>query len=295
MPEVKAGRPFIGVVLDPVPELLANHLKLEDGQGLVIADIVAGGPAAKGGLQVDDLLVEVGGAAVGSPDDVRRAVGKHQVGDEVEVTVIHEGDRKKVSLTLAEAPAEMPAPAPEEGVAGADALDGFLENLPEQHADKIREALEKNLRQFEMLDLGQVDPGNAAGNQVQEELMKRLRQQMRGGGNGMQMKFDFNAESSVRLMDDKGSVEMKSVDGHKEVKAYDKEGKLLWEGPYDTEQDKAAVPDDIRERIERLNVDMNFEGRGLKLRVGPDRFRPLDQLEEDLPAPAEEDAPKGDE
>ncbi len=53
---------------------------------------------------------------------------------------------------------------------------------------------------------------------------------------------------------------MKQSKGSKESRVFDKEGKLLWEGPYDTEQDKAAVPDDIRERIERLDFDINHKG-----------------------------------
>ncbi|MGB1129565.1 MAG: hypothetical protein ACPG4K_05915, partial [Haloferula sp.] len=70
--------------------------------------------------------------------------------------------------------------------------------------------------------------------------------------------------------------------GSKEARVYDKQGELLWEGPYDTEQDKAAVPDDIRERIERLNFDIRGNGKEMQLRLNPNRFRPLDQVE---PAP----------
>lgn len=89
---------------------------------------------------------------------------------------------------------------------------------------------------------------------------------------------ELEAQSSIRLMDDQGSIEMKTIDGQKEVRVFDKAGKLLWEGPYDTDQDKAAVPDDIRERIESVNVDMNIGGKGIRLRMGPKRFRPLDEI-----------------
>jgi hypothetical protein len=51
---------------------------------------------------------------------------------------------------------------------------------------------------------------------------------------------------------------------------------MLFEGPWDTEQDKAAAPEDIRERIEGMNQGNRFHFR-------------LDQLPEpDLEIPEEE-------
>ena len=101
---------------------------------------------------------------------------------------------------------------------------------------------------------------------------------MGAGGEGLDL-GDFQAESSVRLLDGEGSIEMKGVGGSKEVRVFDKAGDLVWEGPYDTEQDKAAVPDDIRERIDQVDFNMDFGGDGIHLRGGPQRFRPLDEIE----------------
>lgn len=270
MPQARVVRPFLGVILDPVPDLLGGHLQLQPGEGVVIGELVAGGPAEKAGLSVGDVLVEVEGVAVGSPEAVRGEVEKFEVGEEVEVSVVQKGQRKKARVVLGEAPAPM---AQGFGQAG-EPLDGFLEDLPDRHADMIREALERNLRAFEDLEPG----GGGMADQLQRGLMQRLQKEM-GAGGGMQMKWDVGAESSIRLLDEEGSIEMTSRDGHKEARVYDNEGKLLWEGPYDSEQDKAAVPDGIRERLEKLNFDMDFKGNGLKLRLGPNRFRPLDEME----------------
>ena len=282
MPEAVDDRPYIGVILDPVPDLLKGHLRLDPGEGVMISELVAGGPAEAAGLEVNDLLVEVNGEKVGSRDQVRGLVEKHEVGDEVELGIIHDGERKKVAVTLGAAPQAMPgfqAPAP--GIAGGEQLDGFLEGIPEKHADAIRQALEQNLKQFEELE---VDPAQPDGGMRQ--MMKRMQRQM----GGMQLKLDgFDAESTIRLLDDEGSIEMKQSNGNKEARVFGKDGKLLWEGPYDTEADKAAVPDDIRERIERLNFDIG--GNGMKLRIDPGRFRPLDEIEPEI-EPEEEPAEK---
>ncbi len=55
----------------------------------------------------------------------------------------------------------------------------------------------------------------------------------------------------------------------KEVTIRDKDNKVSWNGPWDTEQDKAAAPDDVRRRVERLNLDSKFQGNGLRLQMRP--------------------------
>ena len=70
----------------------------------------------------------------------------------------------------------------------------------------------------------------------------------------------------MRLEDADGSIEMKMTEGQRELKIRDKEGKLLFEGPYDNDVDKAAVPEEYRDRVERL--DSNGKGGGFRLRLG---------------------------
>jgi len=270
MPEVAEARPYFGVILDPVPEILSQHLKLAEGEGLVISDLVSGGPADEAGLEADDLLTRVDGVVVGTPEDVRAQVDKHAVGDTVPVEIIQDGERRQVDIVLGAAP--IPG-APGIAMQGGVDLDQLLQQFPDKHADLLREAFQRNLEQFEKLE-------EQAG--LPKEFLQRIPRRLGEGGN---FEFDFNAESTIRLMDDQGSIEMRSSDGHKEAKVFDKEGNLLWEGPYDTDADKAAVPDDIRERIEKLNVDLDFKGHGLRLQLGPERFRRLDELEPPAPAP----------
>jgi hypothetical protein len=94
------------------------------------------------------------------------------------------------------------------------------------------------------------------------------------------LNMNFNAQSSIRLLDESGSVEMTSQDGRKEVRVFDESGNLVWEGPYDTDEDKAAAPPEVQRRLEKLDINMDLEGSGLKLRLGPSRFRSLDEIED---------------
>jgi hypothetical protein len=110
-----------------------------------------------------------------------------------------------------------------------------------------------------------------------------------GGGELQQM-------SSFRLQDDQGSVEMKSNGDGKEVTLRDKLGEVTWSGPWDTEQDKAAAPADVRERVERFSFGENggINGMRFNLRMGGPggRIEILPQAQEELEPEGVEEAPK---
>jgi hypothetical protein len=103
-------------------------------------------------------------------------------------------------------------------------------------------------------------------NQAMREMQDRMRKaaegmpvpEIRGGG------IQVNQGATFRLMDNEGSIEIKSIDGGKEITVRDPQGKVTWTGPWDTEQDKAGAPEDVRRRVERLNFD--DQGNGLRLR-----------------------------
>ncbi|MEP4076378.1 S1C family serine protease [Haloferula sp.] len=278
VPEAAVARPYIGVILDPVPDLLAGHLNLANGEGMVVDEIVNGGPGEIAGLAVNDIITHVDGNSVGSSAEVRNEVERKGVGDQVKLSLIHEGERREVSVVLGAAPDMIPG-IPHAGLKfdGANDLEGFLGNLPEEQADVMRRAMEQRLKAMEQMGNGAGMPDN-----WQRDLLKRMERGMQGGGDGLDF-GEFEPETNVRLFDEEGSIEMKSVEGSKVVKVLDKAGNLVWEGPYDTEQDKAAVPDEIRKRIDQVDFNMGFGGEGLRLRIGKERFRPLDNLEPDGP------------
>ena len=72
--------------------------------------------------------------------------------------------------------------------------------------------------------------------------------------------IDVQQGATIRMLDQHGASNSRSNEGGKEVTLRDKDNKITWTGPWDTEQDKAAAPDDVRQRVERLNLDTNFKG-----------------------------------
>ena len=75
------------------------------GPGAKIANvanaILPGGPAAKAGLRVGDIILEIDGKTVGNSDELIVIVRSHNVGDRVRVKYQRGSTTNTVSLTLA--------------------------------------------------------------------------------------------------------------------------------------------------------------------------------------------------
>jgi hypothetical protein len=277
--------PYLGIGSSQVPELLAAHIGLKADEGVVIRSLDPDGPGAKAGLAEHDVITRVAGQPVGSHADLAKQIRSHKPGDEITVDLIHQGKPATKSITLAARPdGGGVAAAPQE-------LDNLqLDGMPLDQAKRIREAIERQLRAMQG---GAAAPGGEPGNdqpQMDEaikEMQKRMADAMK---NGLQVPGGLKIQGSAvfRMVDEQGSIEMKSEDGGKEATARDKDDKVTWTGPWDTEQDKAAAPPDVRARLDKLNIDNNFNGNGLRLQLGGGGF-----IEPGPDAPAA-DAPEGD-
>ncbi len=77
-----AGRaPKLGVRLQALTPDLARQLGVEGDQGVLVADVTDGGPAAREGLARGDLIMEVGRKPVTRPADVSEALKSLKDGD----------------------------------------------------------------------------------------------------------------------------------------------------------------------------------------------------------------------
>ena len=86
-------RPFLGVQLG------------ESDDGAQVAAVTPGSPADRAGLQQGDVITEVEGEPANA-DDVRRAVAEREPGDELELTVVRDGETETVTATLGKRPTQ---------------------------------------------------------------------------------------------------------------------------------------------------------------------------------------------
>lgn len=68
--------------------------------GAHVTSLAAGGPAQAAGLQEGDVILAIGGAPVDGPDDLGRAVRRHEPGEVVDVVVERDGAERTIRATL---------------------------------------------------------------------------------------------------------------------------------------------------------------------------------------------------
>jgi putative serine protease PepD len=79
-----------------------------NGGGAQVAEVTAGGPAADAGLRAGDVVTEVDGEAVRSPDDVASAIDDDEPGDRISVKVQRGGSERTIEVTLGDRPEQLP-------------------------------------------------------------------------------------------------------------------------------------------------------------------------------------------
>lgn len=81
--------------------------------GAYIMEIVDGASADRAGLQVKDIIIDLGGATISKVTDLTRALRNFKAGDTTTVTVIRSGKELTLDITLDEKPQEAAPTTPE--------------------------------------------------------------------------------------------------------------------------------------------------------------------------------------
>jgi S1-C subfamily serine protease len=110
---------YIGVSSQALYPQLAEKLNLDTTFGGLLAEVVPGGPAEKAGLEGGDkklrfqageyrtggdVILQVEGHDVVLPDDLARFIAAKKPGEKVALTVLHDGEKKQVEVTLGKRP-----------------------------------------------------------------------------------------------------------------------------------------------------------------------------------------------
>ena len=98
-------RGYMGVSLGPeVDREVAGALGIPPNQGQVIADVTAGGPAARAGLRAGDVVTSVNGTPVNADASLSYLVAAVPPGQVARLTVLRGGRAQTVNVTVAERP-----------------------------------------------------------------------------------------------------------------------------------------------------------------------------------------------
>ena len=96
--------PEIGAILQTITPELAAGLHLPRDYGVIVSDVVPGGPADQAGLKIQDIIVRVDGIRTGSLPLFSQSLYMHGSGEHAKLEVLRGSDRLQLDVSLEERP-----------------------------------------------------------------------------------------------------------------------------------------------------------------------------------------------
>lgn len=154
-------RAWLGVVIGPVTPERSEELGIAPNGGVVVDDIMEDSPAARGGLQKDDVVLSFDGRSTTRVADLQEIVERSGADSEHKLEVVRNGKTLELQVVVELMPEDLGRPT------------RVLKGLPEFHADKTLGVTVMNLGDYMANQLGlqgkegalilSVDKGRPAG------------------------------------------------------------------------------------------------------------------------------------
>jgi predicted nucleic acid-binding Zn-ribbon protein len=255
---------FLGVETSEVPRVLSEQLNLPRGFGVVVDYVVPNSPAATAGLQRSDVIRMLNDQIIVSPGQLGVLVRSFAEGTSVTLTVLRKGQEMKlpVKLTKHDVSANRNDSDGDwdwDWDSDGDGKMKFNFQVPDMSAvrESVRAAVEAAKAQAsDEADRAREEVRRAgeearrAGEQARQAA-RQLRIVTVNSGATKSTKIDLG-NATITYSDDKGELKLQKVDGKKVLIAKDAQGKLLFQGPIETEQERAKIPPEVRQRYEKL-------------------------------------------
>ena len=96
----KVERAYLGVSYQDVDPQITSALNLNATYGVVVMEVVANSPAAKAGLQVNDVILDINGQKIDQDHSLSSLLFTFKAGDTVTVNILRDGKQQKIQATL---------------------------------------------------------------------------------------------------------------------------------------------------------------------------------------------------
>lgn len=100
----KVVRPYIGVMMAPVTDEIAQYLHMPKTEGVVVDRVMPQSPAERAGLTRGDVILEVDGSRVADTLSLQRQIRDHHIGDSITLKVWSNAKVSTVRVRVAEMP-----------------------------------------------------------------------------------------------------------------------------------------------------------------------------------------------
>src|SRR5438132_6124285 len=150
-------RGWLGVVIQDLTDELASSFGVREHEGVLVADVMKGGPAETAGLRAGDVVVELNGTRIHEVPDLQRHIANVAPGQRVRLGVVREGAPQRITVTVAEMPGEEPTPAAQ---AGSEGFGLQVEALAPGAAERLNLPMSQGVL---VVDIATGGPADRAG------------------------------------------------------------------------------------------------------------------------------------
>jgi membrane-associated protease RseP (regulator of RpoE activity) len=276
-------QPFLGIVTSPLPPALTAQLGLPDGFGLLVDEVMPDSPAATAGLQKYDVLKSLNDQQLVNPEQLSALVRGAGKDKEVTITLLRKGQEQKVTTKVGERALPStpygegydwkPVPMPKMGSffngkhaeEWGEEMKKYGEAAGERARGVGKEIGEKARRDAEEIQAqtrAELDKARAAA-------AAAAREWAAPGGSGQVKIYKKDgvttydgAKARLMLRDENGDIEVWVDDGHRVMTAKDAKGSIVFKGPIDTEEERKAVPEQFREKLDHIKILEKHEING---------------------------------
>lgn len=265
---------YLGVITSPVPPPLTAQLSLPEGFGLVVGDVLPDSPAAKAGIQRYDVLTKFNDQQLVDAGQFSALVRAQAKDADATVTLIRKAQEQKVGVKIGERMMPERHPFPPTGDLQRD-MEKWKRPV-EENVKKLQErAKEYGDRMHEFQERMKNWQKNPSGDAPQPPVLKPgasleinpsdiLREAKPGGAAQIHLlqpngTMTYNtASAKVFIKDEGGEMEVTTVDGKRTLVAKNADGVITFNGPIDTEEQRRALPEIIRNKLKQIEVRTNI-------------------------------------
>src|SRR5688572_1183482 len=311
---------YLGVETSSVPRVVSEQLGLQKGFGLVVDYVVPDGPAAAAGVQQNDILKMFNDQILMEPDQLSKLVRSNQEGTNVTLTILRKNAETKITVKLGKK--EVRQRNHDFGMFNMDEFNEKMKDFNEKMKDfkvdfnsdvgpdmretvrtaqreaaRAREEARQRAREEVQRVREQAQRTREEAQRHREEA-QRAREDARRSSREMRV-FSSDkgtmrsttidlGKATILFTDAQGEMKIENVSGKKILTAKDPQGRLLFSGPVDSQEEIDKLPPEVRQRYDKL------EQKDLPS-IAPNQFvEKEDEAAEEDEANAEDDGDEDD-
>jgi hypothetical protein len=297
---------FLGLVATKLSPVVSRQLGLSGNLYLSVALVSPDGPAEKAGLRQYDILKMLDDQMLVNPEQLVELVRSRKVGQEVSLSILRSGKEKTLKAKLgSKKTSKVQAQGHANFQIIGNDLPWRGAVFPDAKAleERIRKQIERQTRAFgqrgrniepvspEIIEKFDADgdgklsplerdkasdegaiPGKNLGFGLNldfgpgPDFQKMIRDAQKRGGVSAWSSVSGTAKTKIVNSDADGTYEFTSEDGDKQFKVTSAAGEVLFDGPVNTDNDRAAMPEGLLDRLEklegsvRIRIEQNLPG-----------------------------------